>query len=322
MPSLVYIARINQLSEELAGRLRSAGLQVQSFPAGEITADECLLAITPEAIATGIHSANSLKPTPAELTAQATPPLDQLELGRKSQPAIWNVLNQFAATRFPVAPRRPSQALPPIQTGNLGFVPSGLGQRALVACTPSPANSSQTRAIPPPSGAAKPGALLLIGKMSRMAAARIFALLSAQASLLKGDLLRHGLWKPLAATAVLLLFAIALLANRVATAVSFADQTTGVASQLHDSVSASSAPTAAPPLSRAMKDSSDSTPSQSSTNPRRAPATGRHLSDDDFVAEDFTNHYGIPFRSAAAQPTLDLQRNAQDNLRPKRRVVD
>jgi hypothetical protein len=152
-----------------------------------------------------------------------------------------------------------------------------------------------------------------------MAAARIVALLSAQASLLKGDLLRHGLWKPLAATAVLLLFAIALLANRVATAVSLADQTTGVASQLHDSSSVNSART---PTSRAMKDSSDSTPSQSSTNPRRAPATGRHLSDDDFVAEDFTNHYGIPFRSAAAQPTSDLQRNAQDSLRPQRRVVD
>jgi hypothetical protein len=49
MPSLIYIARIRNLSEELVQSLRSAGCHVESFKSGEITQDECLLAMTPEA---------------------------------------------------------------------------------------------------------------------------------------------------------------------------------------------------------------------------------------------------------------------------------
>ncbi len=49
MPSLIYIARIRGLSEELARSLRSEGCHVQSFKPGDITQDECLLAMTPEA---------------------------------------------------------------------------------------------------------------------------------------------------------------------------------------------------------------------------------------------------------------------------------
>jgi hypothetical protein len=55
MPSLIYIARIRSLSAELAQSLRSAGCHVQSFKPGDITQDECLLAMTPEAADTALH---------------------------------------------------------------------------------------------------------------------------------------------------------------------------------------------------------------------------------------------------------------------------
>ena len=56
MPSLIYIARIRSLSEELAQSLRSAGCHVQSFKSGDITQDECLLAMTPEAAEAALHA--------------------------------------------------------------------------------------------------------------------------------------------------------------------------------------------------------------------------------------------------------------------------
>jgi hypothetical protein len=55
MPSLIYIARIRSLSEELAQSLRSAGCHVESFKSGDITQDECLLAMTPEAAEAALH---------------------------------------------------------------------------------------------------------------------------------------------------------------------------------------------------------------------------------------------------------------------------
>ena len=58
MPSLIYIARIRSLSEELTQSLRSAGCHVESFKPGDITQDECLLAMTPEAAEAAVSMAN------------------------------------------------------------------------------------------------------------------------------------------------------------------------------------------------------------------------------------------------------------------------
>jgi hypothetical protein len=49
MPSFIYIARIRSLTDELAQSLRSAGCHVEAFKPGQVTQDECLLAMTPEA---------------------------------------------------------------------------------------------------------------------------------------------------------------------------------------------------------------------------------------------------------------------------------
>ena len=50
MPSLIYIARIKRSSDELIQGLQAAGFHVESFKPGEITADECLLVMTSEAV--------------------------------------------------------------------------------------------------------------------------------------------------------------------------------------------------------------------------------------------------------------------------------
>jgi hypothetical protein len=329
MPSLVYITRINQLSEELAGHLRSAGLQVQSFAPGDITADECLLAITPEAIKAGLPSGNHLTPALSQRTdakLQAGPPLDGMSPHPGSQEAIWKIFDEFTAPQSTIPRQPPSQVVPPIRARGMEFIPSGLGQRVFAASAPSPASSPQSqRNIVPSSEAAKSGVSLLrpSRKKFRIAGAQIPALWLAHAALLKGGLRRRGLLKPLAAAALLLLFAIALMTNRAASAAPAADPTAAFAPRVQraDSSFANSTRPAALPSLRVMEDPSDSTPSPSSINAPRA--SGRsHISDNDFIAEDFTNHYDLRLRPAATQQTPELQRDAQDNPRPKRIVMN
>jgi hypothetical protein len=55
MPSLIYITRIQPLSAELAKALESSGVHVKSFGPGEITADECVLVMTSEAVSAGLQ---------------------------------------------------------------------------------------------------------------------------------------------------------------------------------------------------------------------------------------------------------------------------
>src|ERR1700694_1108269 len=59
MPSLLYIARITRFSEELAEELRSSGFHVKAFGPGEITADECWLVMTSEAVLASLQPTNS-----------------------------------------------------------------------------------------------------------------------------------------------------------------------------------------------------------------------------------------------------------------------
>ncbi len=96
MPSLIYIARISSFSEELAKTLRSAGCHVKSFKPGDITDDECLLAMTSEAVASAFcPDGQKVEPeTPAAATL-AGPDLNA-QLG--SQAAVWNSIKKAVAT--------------------------------------------------------------------------------------------------------------------------------------------------------------------------------------------------------------------------------
>ena len=57
MPSLVYITRIHPPSVEAARVVESSGFHVKSFDPGEITADECVLVMTSEAVPAGLQLA-------------------------------------------------------------------------------------------------------------------------------------------------------------------------------------------------------------------------------------------------------------------------
>ena len=59
MPSFVYVARVAHLSEKQAEDLRSAGFHVKAFGPGEITADDCLLVMTSEALLAGPYQTDS-----------------------------------------------------------------------------------------------------------------------------------------------------------------------------------------------------------------------------------------------------------------------
>ena len=78
MPSLIYIARIQSLSSEFAQSLRSAGCHVQSFKPGDITQDECLLAMTPEAADIVLHPKGVAIETDPQRAPMTAPALAQL----------------------------------------------------------------------------------------------------------------------------------------------------------------------------------------------------------------------------------------------------
>ncbi len=106
MPSLIYIARISSLSEELAKTLRSAGCHVRSFKPGDITEDECLLAMTSEAVATTARADGQTGAETPGAAALAGPDVSE-PLG--SHAAVWNsirkaVTAESQANRQPVAP--------------------------------------------------------------------------------------------------------------------------------------------------------------------------------------------------------------------------
>src|ERR1700738_1057820 len=101
MPSLIYIARITSCSEELAKGLQSAGLHVKSFVSGEITADECLLVMTSEAVLANLQPA-TVTPRAGHTVEKSqepegVPPPSSMNMHLESQAAIWNRLKTAAA---------------------------------------------------------------------------------------------------------------------------------------------------------------------------------------------------------------------------------
>jgi hypothetical protein len=97
MPSFIYIARIRSLSEELAQSLRSAGCHVESFKPGQVTQDECLLAMTPEAADGALHPDRAGTETERKgfgVPAALTVPLPQTDA------AVWDSLKIAIAKEF------------------------------------------------------------------------------------------------------------------------------------------------------------------------------------------------------------------------------
>ena len=105
MPSLIYIARIRTLSEELAESLRSAGCHVQSFKSGDITQDECMLAMTPEAAEAALHPKHA---STKSGTSHANVPATGSEQQPGRDAAVWDSLKSAIAKELRVDRQSPA----------------------------------------------------------------------------------------------------------------------------------------------------------------------------------------------------------------------
>jgi hypothetical protein len=126
MPSIIYIARLNSFSEELAKTLRSAGCYVKSFKPGDITEDECLLAMTSEAIATTVRPDGQT--VEAETPGAATLATADVSAQLGSQAAVWNSIKKAVTAEsqanrqfvVPVAPAEEPKATPGVTLTRVG----------------------------------------------------------------------------------------------------------------------------------------------------------------------------------------------------------
>jgi hypothetical protein len=152
MPSLIYIARIIRSSEELAKGLESAGLHVKSFAPGEITADECLLVMTSEAVFANLRPENV---TPraghtAETSqeAEGVPPPSSINAHVESQAGLWNRLKTAAAKESAASSEQASSLASKTEgeTESLGFIPSEIRLQTLA----SPQKSETLQPLPVP----------------------------------------------------------------------------------------------------------------------------------------------------------------------------
>jgi len=125
MPSLIYIARIRSVSEELARSLRSAGCQVELFKPGDITQDECLLAMTPEA---AVHPQRVMSETGRNHAGTSAPGISQQ---RRPDAAVWDCLEAAVAKELRVSPEsvRPATSSAEIEANESGFVVPEAGRR-------------------------------------------------------------------------------------------------------------------------------------------------------------------------------------------------
>lgn len=306
MPSFVYVARVAHISEKQAEDLRSAGFHVKSFGPGEITADDCLLVMTSEAILAYPDQATS---SPGASTAASGEigympsipdmPVPDMNDQLGSQAAIWHIIKaraKEAAAELEQSLRRKPVAEP--ETVQLGLIPTAAGMRTLSALRPESEAASGLLSMgknTPPGNAGTPHLSLPF--------------------LLGPDYLRNGetrfkSWRPMATVATLLICAVVLLTHRAAT-LPLINESGRVDSDSADSIqTASSHPGIRPP----------GLTSPSTEISRASAGVRRHPVDYDFVAEDFTNHFDVHAHNRATLQTPQLKHNGSG--RERKRVVD
>jgi hypothetical protein len=325
MPSLVYIARILNFSEELMDRLKAAGFQVSAFGPGSITADECLLVMTPEAAVAGLNPANSLAES-TDATARGSelggtpPPIADVDVNAhlRSQAAFWNILSTAAGAPSGIG----------AENKNLGFIPSDAGLRIVarerdsagaapglptLREVPSPAVDSQDSPLPEPVKPAGTKPPQHIAETSSRRVASPDTRTSPANTIPARKTLRDPFPRLAMAAGLLLILAIALLTNPKSTLSSSRDAT---ALDADHSIQANS-------ISKvSVRAASSLDPAFSTPGGDQSKATGlpRHPGDSDFVAEDFTNHLALRGHSGIAIPNSELKHNAQGRV-PRKRIV-
>jgi len=290
MPSLIYIARIKSLSEELATGLRSAGCHVKSFKPGDITHDECLLVMTSEAA--GARPDPQGHKAETGRTVAGTPVAPDMNEQPGSQAANWNRI-KTAVTKESQAKREQVAAVASTEqpeATKLGFTPTEVGRR-----TVSKAQHRESREIAP------------------IEPSRIIAVSSAAVSCILKNIrptkerLCRVFRNPLSTVVAVLLFSVVyrglMLPPRkgmtIPRQVSYDTRANYDSANSLLNVSASLGRTAhrsIPPLTLS-----------SAEPPPQAVRVQRHLSHDDYVAEDFTNRFGLRAQGSATQQNPELK---------------
>jgi hypothetical protein len=303
MSSLVYVGRIRSLSPEAARALESAGFHVKNFGPGEITTDECILVMTSDALLTGLEPSAS---APAAVKKAAAPGhefesmvrlLNQYEPAG-TETAIWNRIKATATAepgvKASAADPMPGSSGAPARKpeANLGFVPNQAGSRVLATSKQKVDGTSKFSSALPArapewqSGSAKP----------RPVGRPVTSIQSRDGRRIP------RLWQPASIGAALLVLAVILLAGR--------------ASIVH-----SAGGTAIEDTAQSGSDAADSTRPSRAVNTPETKAR-RHVSDDDFVAKDYTTHFDLHGHPEPKVHTPELRRGAQNRVRPKRIVVN
>jgi hypothetical protein len=281
MPSLIYIARITGFSDDLMEELRSSGLHVKAFGPGEITADDCLLVMTSEAILASLPPTHSASGAGTEPGAKGLPPLREMNAQLGSQADIWPIIKTEAPHEPAASPAQPCLVASAVESD----AEAQPRRRALAA---PEHKSAETSGISPAKDLPRAGKIRSVfGSVTRK---------------------RYNLiWRPIAAAAALLFFALILLTHRASTPRWTRNEMAGDTNQ-------------STPSDRGAKDSG-APPTLSSTEAASAGAR-QHHSAYDFVAEDFTNHFATQGHGKPSVPNPEFKRNAQGSPNRKRIVVN
>jgi hypothetical protein len=296
MPSLIYITRIQSPSAELTQALESSGVHVKSFAPGEITADECVLVMTSEAVLAGIRLSGA--------GSHAMPQLDAIPKHLGADAAIWNYIKagELSGSSVVEASAVSRQQASISMTGpmqrNLGFVASQAGVRALAASQLLPAprkkpletNHGERTSRPP-------------GRVETPSLQTVRSLADGKPS--------KSFWQPVAVVAVLSVFAVMLLTGRdpilpaqggaaVENRNPGEPSDSGAADEGHKASSAL-------PLTKASNAATEARP---------------HISDYDFAAEDHTTHFERHARPAVSKPAPNPRHGTPNRPVQKRVVLD
>ncbi len=147
MPSLIYIARIRSLSEELAQSLRSAGCHVESFKPGDITQDECLLAMTPEAAEAALHPKHAATESGRSCANVPAAGMTQ-QSGRDA--AVWDCLKTAIAKELRLDREPPAPAVSAVQPRAKEFTCNGKEAASADSSPQGKVNKQGARIEPPP----------------------------------------------------------------------------------------------------------------------------------------------------------------------------
>jgi hypothetical protein len=323
MPSLIYITRIRPLSAELAQALESSGVHVKSFGPGEITADECVLVMTSEAVLAGLQASGLASLTAGGRTkgteSRGTPPLQDIPKHLGAEAAVWNCIKaaelresaarESTATsgqRFSEQRSAEQRSAEPVSSVSAAVpVPDHLGlvspQKAAAPSQGVPVAQKLVRGSDDKSGVP----LLPVPSMGK--AGGEWGPVSTLTLKATGfsDRIRAAngknskwFWQPPAMAAALLIFAMILLAGRASILPSTADL--AVIDQTSGSSGRAGISAKVPNLEEAR----------------------RHRSDYDFVAADYTTHFDLHAHPEATPRTPDLRNGAQSRLVRKRVVVN